>query len=982
MFCRTLFWIFVFITQVCTGQVGSNSIYFDHLSINDGLSHNTVYSVLQDQNGYIWIGTQNGLNKYDGYSFEVYQSYDLENNKEGFVGKHVSALFEDKKGNLWVGTNNHGINFKAKSSDIFVNLQSDSTLVSIKGFEISSFFEDKKDNIWITTVGAGVIKYNPKTKVYQVFNNNNSSLSSDVTFDIVEDKYGTLWVAAAGVGLNYLTNNNQFKTFNGVLSTNSNMSGFRKKMLLDDEYLWIGTQGTGLYKMNLKDKSIIHFVNGNGNGFMNSNVVMDLFKTKDGRLYIATDGNGLNIYDTTTKEMSIYEYHNNEEDGLNTNALHCLYGDRTGNIWIGTFNGGLNIYKPNKTWFNLITPYSSSISNFPHQSILSILQDRNGTILVGTDGGGLNFLNKNNDNFEASIFIQDPSNPNSIAGNVVKSLFEDSQGNIWVGLFAGGLNLFNPTTKSFQHFMEWRPNVWSITERKNGDLLVATLGDGIYIVDAETKEIRRFNPQMNVLNSSIDHNIMTVFVDQSDRIWIGSLDKGLDIIDESNNTFKHLKHNPLDSFSISDNEIRTIYQDKSGEIWIGTEGRGLNRWLGDGRFERIDKKDGLIANSIMGITEDNNGLIWISTFKGISRLDKKTKEIKNFNFRTSQNTNQFNQNSILSDQDGKIYFGGINGLHSIQPERVIENNLQTELLFTDLKIYGKSVPVGKLQDGRTILEKPIENSSDIWLSYLDKSFTVFFNAIDYTNPLENEFAFKMEGFNEDWEYTSAGKPSSTYTNLNAGTYVFKIKHKENIAAINIHVKSPFWETIWFRIFAVLVFLGLIFSGMYFWIKKREAAANHKILQLKNEKLATEMTAKNSKLMFSSVQMAHKNEILTEIKEKLIEFAKNPKSNYRPLIRKVDYELKNEDYWKEFNLYFTEVDKKFVDRIINKHPDLTKNDLRICSLLRMNLITKEISLLLNISVRAVEQSRYRLKKRLGLSKLDDLSKYISSFNHEN
>jgi streptogramin lyase/DNA-binding CsgD family transcriptional regulator len=529
--------------------------------------------------------------------------------------------------------------------------------------------------------------------------------------------------------------------------------------------------------------------------------------------------------------------------------------------------------------------------------------------------------------------------------------------------------------------MEWRPHVWSITERKNGNLLVATVGDGIYTVDKQTKEVSRFQTKTNTLNSLTDENITIVFADNSDRIWIGSLDSGLDMVDESNNYNEYFKHNPLDSFSISNDEIRTIFQDRSGDIWIGTEGGGLNRWLGKGRFEHIDKEDGLIANSVMGITEDDNGLIWITTFKGISRLDKKTKAIKNFNFRTSQNANQFNQNAILTDSNGKLYFGGVNGLHAIEPESVIENNLQTELLFTDLKIYGESVPVGKLEDGRTILRKNIESSSDIWLSYLDQSFTIYFNAIDYTNPLENEFAFQMEGFNENWVYISAGQRSATYTNLDAGTYVFKIKHKEKIASIRIHIKPPFWKTTWFRIFAFLFSLGLIFSGLYFWIKRREAADKRKILQLQNEKLATEVETKNSKLMFSSVQMAHKNEILTEVKKDLIDLQKTPEKDTRSLVRKLDSELKNEDYWKEFNLYFNEVDQKFIDKIIEKYPELTKNDLRLCSLLRMNLSTKEIASLLNISTRAVEQSRYRLKKRLKLDKSEDLSKFITSFNSE-
>lgn len=973
---KIFFFFFFSTTQICVGQVPSASFYFDHLTINNGLTHNTVNCILQDQHGYIWIGTQNGLNKYDGYSFEVNRSNTLVEDGTGFIGKQISSLFEDKNGNLWVGTKKRGINFKSKSSDYFINLESDSVFVDIRGFEISSFFEDEEENIWITTIGAGILRFNPNTQAFQIFNKKNSNISSDVTFDIVKDKFGLIWVATAGGGLNNLVSDSRFEMSHQMLPNSPNMSGYRKKLLLDDDYLWIGTQGTGLYKMNLKDKSFIHFQKDSKVRPINSNAVMDLFKTQDGRLLILTDGGGLNIYNLNSEEIIFYAYQADEQTSLNSNALQCLWEDKTGNIWIGTFNGGVNIHKPNKTWFDFYSPANTLGNGLLGQSILSIIQIQNGDILYGTDGGGLHWLNKG-ESSEASTFIHDPMDANSISGNVVKTIFEDSQGQIWAGLFAGGLELFDPVKKTFDHLMWRRPNVWSISETKNGKLLIATLGDGLHVADIYTKNISRFQSKLIPDNNAIDLNLSSVFVDKSDRIWIGSLDNGLILIDEPNSSYRHFKHNPLDSFSISNNEVISILQDSTGEIWIGTEGGGLNRWLENGRFEWFDETDGLISNSVMGIMEDETGLLWISTFQGVSQLDKSSKDISNFDFRTFQNTNQFNQNAILKDRVGKIYFGGINGLHSILPGDVKDVNLHCDLIFTDFKIFGVSIPVGKLDDGRIILEKSIEDCDDINLSYKDKSFTIFFTAIDYTNPLENEFSFKLEGFSQDWDHTSIGKPSATYTNLDPGTYVFKIRHRGQAASINIHIKPPFWRTVWFRLMVLMLTLTIIFSGLYFWIKRREAAANRKIMQLQNEKLETEVEAKNSKLMFSSVQMAHKNEILSELKESLMTFEQKPKDNFRSLIRKLDYELENEDYWKEFNMYFNEVDQKFLDRMIKMHPMLTTNDLRICSLLRMNLSTKEIASLLNISIRTVEQNKYRLKKRLKLDKNQDLLKYISS-----
>jgi DNA-binding CsgD family transcriptional regulator len=264
---------------------------------------------------------------------------------------------------------------------------------------------------------------------------------------------------------------------------------------------------------------------------------------------------------------------------------------------------------------------------------------------------------------------------------------------------------------------------------------------------------------------------------------------------------------------------------------------------------------------------------------------------------------------------------------------------------------------------------------------LDQSFSIGFIAIDYTNPLENEFSYKMEGFNEQWQLTSSGEHSASYTNLDPGDYVFKVRHSGKEAAIKVHIKPPFWQTLWFRALLIIFFAGLLVTGIFFLIKRREAAHKQQLLKLQNEKLATELEAKNSKLMFSAVQMAHKNEILTDVKKDLQALDETPGTKLRQLVRKLDRELMSEDYWEEFNVYFNQVDQHFIKAILEEHPELTQNDLRLCSLLRINLSTKEIASLLNISNRGVEQSRYRLKKRLGLGTEDDLSRYITMFNSE-
>ncbi len=965
-------------------------IYFDHLTIQEGLSHNTVFDIIQDFNGYIWVGTQNGLNKYDGYGFQVYRSNGSQKGTAGFVGKGVLSLFEDRNGNLWAGTRRQGVNLRKKGSDQFVNLQHETAFAAIKGYEVTSFHEDHAGNIWIGTIEGGMLQYNPQTEKSHHFTAEKDGLLSNSVFDIVEDKYGILWIAVSGQGMNYLNENGE------MASIETGFTGYRKKLLLEDEILWVATEGTGVHRMHIQEKSIQQFSRDAGELRMTSNVARDIFRAADGRLYIATDGGGLHIYDESKGQMLNYATQIGNNHGLNSNALLCLWEDRTGNIWIGTFNGGINIYKADKTWFDFFAPTLEREEELSNRSILSICQARDGRIWIGTDGGGLAYLNSGRKISFAKTFLHDPADPHSIPSNIVKTIFEDSKGRIWLGFFGEGMALFDPQTESFRHFPNENgnpnsvggegANVWAFSEGRDGKIYIALIGGGLTAFDTETETFTQYPIGSETPLALAEADLMTVLVDREGRLWAGTADRGLHLWDDSLGGFRLFKHDAADSTSISNDEIRALFQDSKGNLWIGTEGGGLNLWKGNGHFERICEADGLVSNSVMSITEDQAGNIWLSTFEGISRIDPTSGRILNFDFHTGENSNQFNQQAILTARNGQLLFGGINGLHAIHPEQVKERQQTADILFTNLHLFNQPVMTGLLADGRTILDRPIEEADAIRLRYDDNSFSITFAAIDYTHPFENKFSFKMEGFNDAWQQTTAGQHSASYTNLDPGTYTFKVLYAGNEASIQVIIKPPFWKTTLFRVVVVLLLATLFFLGGLFVTQRREAIhkrklleAESEILQLQNDKLETEVSAQNAKLMFSAVQMAHKNEILSHIKEEVKSIPSDAKQKQRQLLRMLNQELKGENYWKEFNLYFNQLDSNFNQAMLKKHPDLTSNDLRICALIRINLTTKEIASLLNISVRGAEQSRYRLKKRLGLEGDDSLVKYITSFD---
>jgi len=965
------------------------NLHFDHLTISDRLSHNTVYCMVQDHYGYMWIGTQNGLNKYDGYSFKIYRSDAGRNAEEGFKGKIISALYEDSNNNLWVGTRKQGINLRPSGQDTFLNLSNHPAFSHIRDYEISTFYEDMKGRMWVGTVGRGLLCYDPASNSSRWFNRGNSKLSSDFVFSVMEDEDQTLWVLTAGVGIYYLDPDENFQW---LRNEQYGMPGYRKCMLQDGDQIWMGTEGSGLYVLDTKNKKYRLFAGEQYSRKLGSNAVMDLHLEGD-QLFIATDGGGLSIYDKNQDKLYTYTYQQDDPSSLNSNALLNFCQDQSGSLWIGTFNGGLNVYKPHKLRFDFLLPPPAKNTGLINRSVLSILQDSKGFIWVGTDGGGLYTLDPKTREFLPQSYRHDPDDPASLSGNVVKTLFEDSRGYMWVGNFATGLNRFDPKKGTFKRFTHdpnnpnslALDNVWSIDEDEAGHLWIGTTGGGVDRLDLDSFEFTHFRPVEGNPNSLGDINVMAVFVDRQNRIWLGTADKGLDLWIEESQSFRHFRHDAEDSLSLSNDEVRAIFQDSRGEIWIGTEGGGLNRWLGDGKFEHIDESQGLIANSVMGITEDEEGMLWISTFEGISRLDMASGEIRNFDFHGSRKSNQFNQLSILSSRSGGIYFGGINGLNFIHPSNVLEIQQPQDLLFTGLQVFNKEIRAGKEEGENPIIHQPIEQKPKISLSHTDDSFTLFFTSTDYTHPLENTFTYKLEGFDTHWQKTRPGQHSVSYTNLDPGEYVFQLKNEEARSSIAIVVAPPFWKQTWFRVLFALLSLGLISGILVFMLNRREALyrrkmlqAEQRILKLKNEKLAYEVNTKNSKLMSSAIQMAHKNEILTDIREDIKILGKPGSPEMKKIIAKLNRELENEDYWKQFTLYFNQVDKDFVRTLQEKHPDLTQNDLRLCTLIRTNLTNKEIASLLNISVRGVEQGRYRLKKRLGLGSEESLSRYISNF----
>ncbi len=995
---RILLFISFFSWVLCSlAQPSSYFLKFNHVTIKEGLSHNSILSLAQDHNGYIWVGTQNGLNKYDGYDFELYKSNTDNIESTAFQGKQVLCLFEDSEDNLWAGTSSNGINLKYKNADNFINIPLDSISPGFGNYEIYNIYEDSKNNIWICTIGGGLIRYSVDHNESIVYKSENSLLPNDFIFDIIEDSEGNFWIASSGFGVSCMDRNGRIKTFFGDDSSNPQIGGYRKTLLLDGEVLWIGNDATGLYKFNTITKEITHFYEGNDVSNLSSNAVRDLEFDKNGALYIALDGGGLNVLFQDTNLIQKHNYEPSNKSSLSSNALICLIKDQTDKLWIGSYNGGINTIENKSPTFSLCTP-SNNVSKVPiSPSVLSVLETTKGEFLIGTDGGGLNYLDQSISNNKHQQYFKRHQKFHNILGNenvkVVKSLFEDSNSNLWIGTYAQGLIKYDRehnSTKRFYHSNEniesiSGSHIWDIDQDKKGRLWIATVGDGLNLYNEEQETFTHFIPNSSNENSISSATIMTILVDNDDLLWIGTKSSGIDLYNADKDKFIHYSHRKEDINSLSSDYIRAIYQEKNGTIWIGTEGGGVNKMLSPGVFEHIKEKNGLISNEVMGITEDDFGNIIVSTYKGISYINQKDNTITNIDLHNIKYDNQCNQMAILKSENGIIYVGGINGLNIFDSDFLIQEKIALNISFTEFKIFNEKIEAGKKYEDRIILENPIEQTNRIILNPNQNSFEIEAAVINQLPVSKFNIEYKLEGFDFDWNINTSGKLKASYTNLDPGTYSFLVKSEREVKKIEIVINTPFYKTWWFEFGVVLCF----FMALYFLnkfdnnrrekeIKQQLLDAESKILQLRNKNLEMELNAQNSKLLFSTAQMAHKNEILTKVKEELVDLQSSSKYSLRSSIRMLDQELEIEDYWQDFNAQFHQADKKFINALKEKHKGLTKNDIRLCALIRIEMETKEIASLLNISVRGVEKGKYRLKKRLDLSKDYDLIKYITNF----
>ncbi len=874
----------------------SGNIEFDQYTTNDGLSNGYVNAILHDSKGFIWIGTANGLNRFDGITFKTY--YSGIKDSTSIPGSEATALIEDSLSNIWVMTSN-GLCVYDRKKDSFSRKTMQVKGVIVNNFFLYSCFIDSKGFLWAASPGNGIFRF----KIYDntlIFNtiidaelysldeeDVDHALKNNV-FSFIEDEKKMIWVASQSNKLFYFDNQqNKFLSKEINHPEADNFSNRRKNILKDsDGNIFMSIEDNGLLMWNReKDDFRLYKPNGTNTG-PKGRVLSAIAEDRDGLIWIGDrNSEGISIFNKKTGIFSYYQSDKSEPYSLITNKINCIYQDKTGSMWVGGIIG-INKYSPGKVKFkryisNPNVPGKLSINN-----TLSFAESKTGEIWIGTDGGGLNKLDRKTGEFVH--FKDNPSDPNSLSSNAIISICEDHEGILWMGTYHGGLaRMKNGKFDAFYpdpakpHSVSDR-NIWYVFEDSKNNLWVGTLNSGIELFDRKTGYFYHYTSAEDDSTSLFNNSIRQIYEDSNQNLYITG-NQGVSIVDlkayDFSGTppdikFRNLVHRENGN-SLSSNDVYCVKEDNKGNLWFGTFGSGLDKLeLATGKYTNYSTKDGFPGNSVTSILIDNLNNLWLATDKGLIKFNPETKDVVVFDQKDGlQNTSL--KSWAIKTKDGEMFFGGPDGFNSFYPEQIISNQNQNKppVVITGLKIFNKPVMINEQFKNRILLTNDISETHELVLTYRENYFTFDFIALDYTSPEKNSYAYMMEGFDEGWIHCG-NKREANYTNLDPGEYTFRVKASNNDGvwneegtSIKIIILAPWWETWWFRILAIFSIISII---GYIFYSRIQHFKNQKILL---EKLVAKKTSdlqKMNAILTNQAEELNKTNSLLEERQEQIE----------------------------------------------------------------------------------------------------------------
>ena len=872
----SLIFLMVFVSLISFAQ--APAIKFKHLTTKMGLSQSTVTCILQDSKGFMWFGTYNGLNKFDGYKFTIYRHDPAI--ISGISSNRISALLEDKDGNLWVGTSDGGLNKYNRDSDTFTHFRFDpSNPGTISNNSLTSVIEDNNGALWIST-SWGLNKFD-KTKNFftRYFHipGDSTSLVNDSVTEVQEDEEGNIWIGTMGGGLDLFDRTrNVFIHHQHKDSDPNSLSNNDIRSLFVDSRgnLWVGTHD-GLNLLNKGSGTFTRYMyDPDKPQGLNHKVVLSLTEDAEGRLWVGTENGGINILNHKMERFYHFPLNKNDPAGLNSGSIHSLYRDRNNSIWAGTYDGGINWVDKNHKKFKHFKKNPLDKTSLNSDYISDLTEDKDGKVWIST-GGGLSLFNKEENNF--IHYKPENGNPNSLSSEFLTSLMVDQGNNLWIGTWGAGLTKLNKERNQFLHFRHDESNpktlnsdyIRSLAEDKEGNIWVGTFGKGLNYFSKNTNSFSSFRYDKADSSSLSSDFVSCVLVDSRGNVWVGTEGDGVNFFDAKNKNFIHYKAKENSPGSISYNFIFSVFEDSKGRIWVGTA-FGLNQFNPTTKtFTIFNEKDGLPDNTIKSIQEDAHGNLWISTNNGISKFNPDSKQIRNYTPEDGLQGHEFSATS-LKTRNGEMYFSSTNGFNYFHPDEIIDNSVVPPVFITGFKIFNKEVVAG---GENSPLEKVISETKEILLSHDQSVLSFDYAALNFTSPEENQYAYILEGFDNNWNMV-ANIRTATYTNLDPGKYTFRVRASNNDGmwnedgtALSVIVTPPFWMTWWFRI---LFALSIISASVGFYSFRMRGIRNQKNwLEFQVKERTSEVVQQKEELQEQAMTLQNVNSELENQKKAIL-----------------------------------------------------------------------------------------------------------------
>lgn len=834
------YWLNIFIFLLFTSNV-SSQIHFNRLVTEDGLSNNTVYDIFQDRVGFIWIATDDGLNRYDGNDFKVFRHEP--GNDNSLSDNSVWSITEGKDGNIWIGTKDGWLNRYDPVSNTFKKWKIESA--TIKQNSINTLFEDQSKHIWIGTYRSGVYRLNPTTNVIDHWVANltdKNAISYNFISSIEEDVNGNIWIGTYN-GLNRVNPRSATKEFtkyfsevNNPNSLSDNLVWYITRSQSDENLLWFGTANNltnfktdrnEFTRYNINNPENIQF------GTSTGKVIEDNFG--DDKILWIESYAGLLRYNLSTGKVERFLYEEYNPNSIPSNRVNRILKDKSGVLWIGTENG-IAYLSPKRTKFNYLVSENIRFLNsklLRHISITGITKTSDGTYWLGTDKG-LFYTEKNSKNAILKKY-------NNLSDVSIWSLCAGDKNDLWVGTYGSGFYQVNSSTKKVTSWIEIDPRIKSVSRKfnksifydSNNNLWIGFWGLGLARLNTSTRKFDYWLNEPNNPSSLSYDDVWVIFQDSKKRIWLGTNGGGLNLFRESEGgKFFRWHAEEGKPNTLSSNSIYSICESTNGKytlsdnvtrLWVGTN-YGLNEVIIENTEAIKDNeslklkitsytiKDGLADNSIKSIIEDDAGNLWLGTSVGITMFEPDKNKFTNYNGADGIVSSDINLSSSYKTDEGIIIMGGTSGLNYFFPKEIKHSSFVPDVVITDFQIFNKSVPIGE----NSPLKSNTTNTKEILLSYSQNVFSFQFAALDYSSPRSIIYAYTMEGFDDEW-MNSGTRRFVTYTNLKPGKYKFKVKStnsdgiwSDNYSAVTVIVSPPWWQTTWaFGLYVLIFVVGIV-----------------------------------------------------------------------------------------------------------------------------------------------------------------------------